>query len=187
MREPLKKLIFGTAGLPLSSKGTTTQEGIERVKELGLGCIEVEFVQGVHMSRRTAALVGEVAQATGVRHSVHAPYYINLYARDPEKVVASKERILQAARIGAACSATEIVFHPAFYLGDEPQKVYQAVKGHIEGIVQLLRSEGNGARIRPELTGKRTQFGSLEEIIDLSAQVDGVAPCIDFSHCHAPT
>ena len=33
--------------------------------------------------------------------------------------------------------------------------------------------------------GKRTQFGTLEEVLALSAEIEGVMPCLDFSHMHA--
>ena len=36
-----------------------------------------------------------------------------------------------------------------------------------------------------ELMGRGTQFGSLEELLDLSLELEMVAPCIDFAHCHA--
>jgi deoxyribonuclease-4 len=35
--------------------------------------------------------------------------------------------------------------------------------------------------------GKATQFGTVEEVLALSREVDGVAPCIDFAHLHART
>ncbi|MEK6948632.1 MAG: TIM barrel protein, partial [Nanoarchaeota archaeon] len=41
--------------------------------------------------------------------------------------------------------------------------------------------------IRPETTGKETQFGNLDEILDLSAEFNNVMPCIDFAHFHART
>jgi len=41
--------------------------------------------------------------------------------------------------------------------------------------------------ISPEVTGKPSQFGTLEEILQLSSEIEGVAPCIDFSHWHART
>jgi deoxyribonuclease-4 len=73
-----ERLLFGTAGVPLSSKAQSTQAGIERIQELGLGCMEVEFVQGVRMSPQSARAIGEVAVKRGVGLSAHAPYYINL-------------------------------------------------------------------------------------------------------------
>ena len=39
--------------------------------------------------------------------------------------------------------------------------------------------------IRPEAAGKLSQFGSLEEILNLSTEIEGLAPCIDFAHWHA--
>jgi deoxyribonuclease-4 len=41
--------IFGTAGAPLSSRQSTTEAGIMRIRELGLNAMEVEFVHGVRM------------------------------------------------------------------------------------------------------------------------------------------
>jgi deoxyribonuclease-4 len=46
--------------------------------ELRLGCMEIEFVQGVKMGERTARLVAEVAPNKGVKLSAHAPGFINL-------------------------------------------------------------------------------------------------------------
>jgi len=33
--------------------------------------------------------------------------------------------------------------------------------------------------------GKKAQFGSLEEVLMLCREVDGLQPCVDFSHIHA--
>ncbi|MCK6595500.1 MAG: TIM barrel protein, partial [Bacteriovoracaceae bacterium] len=41
--------------------------------------------------------------------------------------------------------------------------------------------------LRPELTGKTSQFGSLEELIDLTKLVNSCSPCMDFSHLYART
>ena len=41
--------------------------------------------------------------------------------------------------------------------------------------------------IRPEVAGKASQFGTIDEVLNLSAELEGVAPCIDFAHWHART
>ena len=51
-------LLFGTGGIPHSSETNTTIDGIRRIAQLGLGCMEVEFVQGVRMGEAGARLVG---------------------------------------------------------------------------------------------------------------------------------
>ena len=178
-------LLFGTAGTPLSASGSSTQAGIERIHELGLECMEVEFVRGVHMSADTALVVGEVAARLGVRLTAHAPYFINLNAHERDKAEASRQRILEAARIASLCGGEGVVFHAAFYMGDPPDEVYAVVKTALEEIVAELRAEGKEILLRPEVTGKGSQFGTLEELLSLSAEVPGVAPCIDFAHWHA--
>ena len=183
----MERLLFGTAGSPLSSRSPSTEAGIERVGELGLGCMEVQFVQGVKMGERSARGVGGVASREGVMLSAHGPYFINLNAREPEKVMASKERIIQTARVSSLFGAISIVFHAAFYLEDPPDEVYLKVKRNLEEVMRGLREEGNRVWVRPEVTGKATQFGTLEEVLSLSSEVEGIAPCIDFAHLHART
>lgn len=182
-----KGLLFGTAGVPHTADPASTIGGIERVAALGLSCMEIEFVQRVQMSEATALKVAEAAARTGVRLSVHAPYYINLNAREPEKVIASQRRLLKAARIGALCGAGSIAFHAAFYMGDPPDRAYDTIRRHLSEVLEQLDGEGNRAWLRPELMGRGTQFGSLEELLRLSLDLERVAPCLDLAHWHART
>ncbi len=180
-------LLFGTGGTPHSAKTPSTIDGIERIAELGLGCMELEFVQGVRMGEAGARLVAETAAKLGIELTAHAPYFINLNAREPEKLRASQNRILQTARIASLCGAESITFHPAFYLGDSPEKTYTTVKKYLGEILDELKRENNRVWIRPEIMGKPSQFGTLEEILNLSTELERVAPCIDFAHWHART
>jgi deoxyribonuclease-4 len=179
------KLLFGTGGTPHSSRSESTADGIERIADLGLGCMEVEFVYGANMNQTMARKVGEAADALKVKLSANGPYYINLNAHEEEKLIASKKRLMQTARIASVIGAQSIVFHPAFYLKDPPDEVYARVKKELEDIVNAIRSEDIQVTLRAETTGKGSQFGSLDEVLSLSAEVDGVAPCIDFAHLHA--
>ncbi|MDY6893564.1 MAG: TIM barrel protein [Chloroflexota bacterium] len=182
-----KQLLFGTAGVPLSSKARSTEAGIERSYELGLGCMEVEFVQGVRMGAESARAAGKVAARRDIKLSAHAPYYINLNAQEPGKVISSRERILQTARITSLLGGQSIVFHAAFYMKDNQSSVYNTVKKNLELIMAQLKEEGNSVCIRPEVMGKGSQFGTIEEILELSAEIEGIAPAIDFAHWHART
>jgi deoxyribonuclease-4 len=180
-------LLFGTGGVPVSAESRSTEAGIERITELGLGCMEVEFVQGVKMRSEVAVAVGELAARKKIALTAHGPYYVNLNAVEPQKVHMSKERILQTARIAALFGARSITFHAAFYLKDSPAQTYAMVKKHLQEVVNTLRKEGNKVTISPEVTGKPSQFGTLEELLQLSSEIEGVLPCIDFSHWHART
>jgi len=178
-------LHFGTAGVPLSSADDSSLAAIERIKALGLDCLEIEFVKGVKMGFDTARKVREKAAALGVRLSVHAPYFINLNSEDPGKRLQSQERLLNTARVGAACGAASVVFHAAFYGKDSAEKTYEAVKRELGAVQSIVRTERLAVTLRVETMGKRSQFGSLDEVLTLCRDVAGLQPCLDFSHLYA--
>lgn len=187
----IMKLLFGTAGVPRSlpaagrRQQSDTISGLERIKELGLSAMELEFVQGVRMGEPLARQVNEKRQELGLTLTVHAPYFINLNAREPEKIEASKKRIYDSCRIGAFCGAINVTFHAGFYLGDTPEKTFQTIKKHLKEIIQQLEKEKINIRLTPELTGKPSQFGSLEELIRLAKEIPQIGFCLDFSHLHS--
>lgn len=181
----MDKLLFGTGGTPHSSETHSSLDGIKRIAELGLGCMELEFVQGVRMGEGGARLVAEIAAEEGVKLSAHGPYFINLNAHELEKIVASQERILRTARIAYLCGAESIIFHPAYYLGDPPEKTYQTVKKYLTEIMNQLRREKNRVGVRLEVMGKPSEFGTVDEILSLCAEIEGVGIGVDFAHAHA--
>jgi deoxyribonuclease-4 len=181
----MAELLFGTGGTPHSANTPSAIDGVKRIAELGLGCMELEFVYGVRMAEVSARLVAQTAQELGVALTAHGPYYINLNAREPEKVAASQERIIQTARIGHLCGAKSVTFHAAFYLGDPPEKTYEAVKKNLAEVLSTLKKENNPITVRPEVMGKPSQFGTIDEIIRLCRELDGLGICMDFAHWHA--
>ena len=176
------KLLFGTAGIPIGTPDRNTINGVAYVRELKLDAMELEFVRMINISKQVAPDVREVAKKNDVTLTCHAPYYINLSSHEKAKARASVDRILNSARIAKLCGAFSVCFHAAFYQKSEPEKVYAAVKDAMEEITKTLKDEGNDIWVRPETTGKATQFGSLKEILKLSEEFDNVMPCIDFSH-----
>jgi len=171
--------------VPKSSSKPDTLSGLERIKELGLDAMELEFVQGVRMKEPLANEVNKKRTELGLTLTVHAPYFINLNAREPEKIEASKKRIYDSCRIGALCGAINVTFHVGFYLGDEPEKTYQTIRDNMKEIISRLKKEKLAIRLTPELTGKASQFGSHEELIRLAQDLPEIGLCIDFSHLHS--
>lgn len=177
--------MFGTAGVPKSTKGTSSFAGIQRIKELGLDCMEVEFVKGVKMGAETAERIGNAAREMDLKLSVHAPYYVNLNAAEEGKRLASMERLIASARMAQKCGASSVVFHPGYYGKGGEETTFLNIKKGTEEVASILRAERSGVVLRPETMGKRRQFGSLEEILQLCREVDGLLPCVDFAHIHA--
>ncbi len=180
-----KRLLFGTAGVPLSTPAASTLAAIEHVKKLGLDCLEVEFVKGTRMGSDTAREIGQKAEAWGVVLSVHAPYYINLNSPEPGKRLASQERLISSARLARLLGAKTVVLHPGYYGQDTPEKTYGSIKDGLRNVLSVLRAEKNPVVLRPETMGRQSQFGSLDETLMLCREVEGLLPCLDFSHIHA--
>ena len=180
----MNELRFGTAGIPLCTDGNTV-EGIKTVRRLGLGAMELEFVHSVNITQEKAPGVKKAATAEDVALTCHGQYYINLNSKEKAKQAASKERILNAARAASMCGAFSVTFHAAFYQQMEKENVYRTVKAHLQEITKTLKHEGHLIWIRPELTGKETQFGNLKDLLRLSQEIEHVMPCLDFSHLHA--
>ena len=109
----MNKLHFGTAGIPTITNGNTS-DGIREVKKLNLDAMELEFVHSVHISKEKAPEIRELARKNNVILTTHAPYYINLNTSESIKLKASKERILNSARISYLCGGYSVCFHAAF-------------------------------------------------------------------------
>ena len=183
----MKELLFGTAGIPLSANPRTTADGIKHVKKLGLGAMELEFVHSINITKEKAPEIKKIAEENNVVLTCHAPYFINLNSLEKAKVTASIGRILNSARIANLCGGYSVCFHSGFYMGQEPKMVYDTIKNNLKEIVSTLKKEGNNIWLRPETTGKETQFGNVDEILQLSQELDNVMPCVDFAHFHART
>lgn len=181
----MNKLHFLTAGLPLSSENKGYKKGLNIIKEMDLDGLEVEFVHGVRMNDETQNFVKDFTKENNLQVSCHGPFYINLNSNEEEKIEASVQRIIETARVGKNIGAYSITFHAAFYMGKDSATVSKTVYNSMKKICSILENEDNNIWIRPETTGKGTQWGTLEEIVQLSKEFKNVLPCIDFAHIHA--
>jgi deoxyribonuclease-4 len=176
-------IFLGPAGIPMTSKGSSTVDGIKRVSELELNAMEIEFVRGVHMSIPLAKEAGKAAKDAGVLLSIHAPYFINLC--NPEKVAASKKRILDSCERAHHLGAWIVVFHPGFYGSLEKSKAFEYVLEACKDMDERLASEGWSVKLGLETTGKSSQFGTLDENIGIHRKIRNCIPAVDFSHIFA--
>lgn len=180
-------LKFVTAGQPICNGSAGYEKAFDILEELNLDGMELEFVHGVRMSPPNQKLVREIAQAKNMVLTAHGPYYINLNSKEEEKIEASIKRVLDTARVGKELGAYSVTYHAAFYMGMSADEVYKKVEKSMEEICATLDEEGNDIWVRPETTGKPTQWGDLDEIVKLSKDFKQVLPCVDFSHLHART
>lgn len=181
----MDKLNFLTAGMPIATEKGGYKKAFHLLSEYELDGMELEFVYGVKMSPENQKFIKEKAIEDKFVLTAHGPYFINLNSREEEKIDASIIRILDTARMAHKVGAFSITFHAAFYMGDDKELVYKQVEKNMSIICETLDKECIDIWIRPETTGKPTQWGDLEEIVKLSKNFKNVLPCVDFSHLHA--
>ncbi len=177
-------LRVGPAGIPLTCKNCDTLKGIEKVAELGLGAMEIEFVRGVTLSKEKAKKAGEIAKKLDVMLSVHAPYYINLASSEREKVKASIKRILLSLERANDMQANVVVVHAGYY-GKDKTKAGEMIFNACKKISQEIKKKKWNVFLGLETMGKQSQWGTLEEIISLCLEIPKCVPVIDFAHLYA--
>lgn len=185
MKKILDKLNFLTAGMPLATGKGSYPEAFGILKDLNLDGMEMEFVHGVRITDKSKDFIKNNSENFVI--TAHGPFYINLNSKEEEKIDASVARIIDTARVAEDVGAYSITYHAAFYMGKDKETVYNQVKTQTQRIVDILEKEKINVWIRPETTGKPTQWGDFDEIIRLSKEFEQVLPCIDFSHIHART
>ena len=177
----MEKLNFLTAGIPLRAKDYKT--GFQALKELSLNGLEMEFVHGVRMSETSKKFLKENKNSFVL--TAHAPFYINLNSAETEKVESSIQRIVETAELANELGGYSITYHAAFYLKEDKKTVFNKLIERHKKIFETLEKSGNKIWVRPETTGKETQWGNIDEIIELSKIFPNMLPCVDFSHLHA--
>jgi deoxyribonuclease-4 len=177
---------FGTVGSPLATpkKPGGSVGAIEFSRSIGLDTLELGWVQSVRVTEATCALIKGKAAEQMVSLSVHAPYFINLNATE-EEWSKSRKRLMDAAHYGNLAGATDIVFHPGSYFGNDPAVVLKVAIPRLKACVKELRKAKNPVTLRPETMGKSAMLGSFEDTLEMSKAIDGVQPCLDFAHLHA--
>lgn len=195
----MEKLNFITAGIPIRTKPSDYEHAFKVLEEMGLDGMELEFVHGVRMSENSQNVVGSASKSFVI--TAHGPYYINLNSKEEEKIDASVTRIIDTILMAQKVGAFSITYHAAFYMGQDKETVFKRVVNQTARIIDTIKEGvsvltsakedktnamgGPKVWIRPETTGKGTQWGDLDEVIALSKEFKQVLPCIDFSHLHA--
>ncbi len=178
------KILIGPAGT-----GGAAAENFWAIKKQGLDAVELEFTYSVWMKKEQALAIQELNKKLNLKLSIHAPYFINLNSTEKQKIGASRARILAACEIGHYLSGgkenkTPIVFHAGFYQKDSKVATYNNIKEQILKLQEVIKEKGWNVLLAPETTGKASQFGDLDELIQLIKDTD-CHICVDFAHLKA--
>ena len=179
------KVIFGPAGRPIDYKGPAYKASSYIANE-GLLAYEYQGGRGLRIGEKSSKILKEDSKKNNILVSLHAPYFINLSAEDDKKLDMSIGTLLKAAQVGEWMGAYRIVFHPGYYSKNDHNKSLAIAKKGIATLFERLEEESiENVTFAPETTGKRSQLGNIDEIIDICSSFDNFEPTIDFAHIHA--
>jgi deoxyribonuclease-4 len=77
-----------------------------------------------------------------------------------------------------------VVFHAGFYQKKTAEQTYGLIKKAILEIQGKIKKNKWKVHLCPEITGKPSQFGSVEELLKLKKET-GCGICVDFAHLYA--
>ncbi len=176
---------FGPAGNPIGFRGKTINV-CDYIREEGLDAYEYQATYGLRISKGSALKLRDNAEKNDVLVSMHAPYYINLCSNKADVIKKSIIRLVQSAKASEWMGSYRIVFHPGFYTKYSPEEAREKCKETIKELIEQIESLGiKKYTFAPETTGKKSQFGTLDEIIDLCRSFENFVPTVDFAHLHA--
>lgn len=231
---------FGPAGIPLSCKGRTLQDGIEDVHNLSLNALEIQMVRpsaytrppeeeeigmtikditedlvieiirddetisdpdepieetddlmympsGVTTNFNELYTVGTMAKRLDVNLSMHTPHYMDLGSEN-DMTALCLDSIRHAGLILNALDGDIVVTSLGLY--DESadrDEIDENITNNLAYIVDWWKDMKLKPRLGIEITGQQDVFGSLDQILNLCEELDGVVPVLNFAHHHART
>src|SRR4029077_5997786 len=147
---------------------------------------EFGFAGGFWLDYDTAPLFAEAADAADVAVSVHAPLAAFMgHADRGKKFKMALGMLDHTAGLAKACGARIIVFHPGFLLGRDREQTIADVVDQLADPRARLEAKTRLVPFGVEVMGRVRDFGTVEDVIAIAAQVDFVRPVLDFAHMHA--
>jgi deoxyribonuclease IV len=152
----------------------------------GYGAVEIGFVSGFWLSYDDAPELAAALRERDIVVSVHAPLAAFMGHVEREKKFKMALGMLDhTAGLAKAVGARVIVFHPGFLLGRDREQTIHDVVDQLGDLRARLESKDRLVPFGIEVMGRVRDFGSIDDVIEISRQVDFVQPVLDFAHMHA--
>jgi deoxyribonuclease-4 len=180
----LNKVLFGPAGYPSEARGNV-KHVFQILTETGMTALEYAAVHGLKTKEYKARIIGELAKESGISMSMHAAYYISLASKTLRTRESSKDRLVKALRFAPLMNVKRIVFHPGYLGGLSKEEAHVVIRDGLRSVWEIAGDQGGGAVLAPEIAGKLSAYGSIDQIIRLCQDVDGCIPTIDWAHIYA--
>jgi deoxyribonuclease-4 len=181
---------FGPAGVPpiFHVMKAVLADVPRLLREEGLDAFEYQAVRWgakPQIEREDAEKLGSKARENDVWLSLHGSYFMN-FCGEKETIKASKKRLIACVTAAEWMKAHVVVFHPGFYGGKTQREAFAICLEALKEVAEAMRTLGiKNVKIGPETMGKRSQLGSLNEVMGLCEEVERTQLVVDWGHLHA--
>ncbi len=90
-----------------------------------------------------------------------------------------------SAGIAKAAGAEVVVFHPGFLLGRTREETIDSVCEQLGELRERLEGKDRAVPFGIEVMGRVRDFGSADDVVEISRRLGWVRPVLDFAHMHA--
>lgn len=180
---------FGTAGVPVNFSKPPFKGKREQffgwLKDNGLNAFELQCTYGYKNIGFTAEQI-EKAKSDGIYVSIHGPYYINLGSQNLDVQANSKRILDDGIKFANTLGVSRFIFHPGGGYGKTSEDRVNGLMTVINNMkAVVMQNDMTNVSLYPEIGGKVSNLGSLDEIITICKSVPNTYPCIDVAHLHA--
>jgi len=149
--------------------------------------ILVMMASGVADSYASLIPIGNMARRLDVKVSLHTPYYMDLGSNN-ELTERCLNNIRHSGIISNALGGDVVVTNLGLYKDvDDTSGTDENIIENLLTIMGLWKDAGIKTDLGVEITGRVEAFGSLDQVLSLCDEIDGVVPVVNFPHHHART
>jgi deoxyribonuclease-4 len=144
----------------------------------------ITLASGLVQNFQELHALGRMGKELDVALSMHTPYYMDLTSGN-ELTQKSLDSIRWAGLLTSQIEGDLVVSHIGLYGDLSKAKAAEVIAERIGDAMDWWRKNKLRPRLGFETSGRQEVFGTLEEILELSDQIDGVVPVLNFAHLHA--
>lgn len=144
----------------------------------------ITLASGLVQNFKELIALGHMGAELDVQMSMHTPYYMDLTS-DNELTHKSIDSIRWAGMLTNQMKGNMVISHLGLYGNMSKKEAVETITGNVTEIMEWWEKNEIKPMLGFETSGRQEVFGSIEELLELCDNVDGIVPVINFAHVHA--
>ena len=144
----------------------------------------ITLASGLVQNFKELIALGHMGAELDVQLSMHTPYYMDLTSGN-ELTHKSIDSIRWAGMLTNQMNGNMVISHLGLYGNMSKKEAFETITENVTGIMDWWKKNEIKPRLGFETSGRQEVFGSVEELLELCDNVEGIVPVINFAHVHA--